>query len=213
MRKKIAIKCLFLDIGEVLLNDGWDHNARKRAAVKFKLNLDEINDRHHMVFETFEEGKLTLEEYLNLVVFNKKRSFTATEFQKFMFAQSKSYPEMIGLICKLKAKYGLKIVVVSNEERELNLYRIQKFKLAEFVDFFISSCFIHIRKPDADIFRFALDFAQVTVNQVIYIDNTQMFIEIAEGLGIRSVLHTDYKSTCKKLASFGLDLIKKGELL
>jgi len=39
---------------------------------------------------------------------------------------------------------------------------------------------------------------------VIYIDNTPMFVEFAEGLGIRSILHTDYKSTCAKLASLGL---------
>jgi len=31
-----------------------------------------------------------------------------------------------------------------------------------------------------------------------------MFIQIAEGLGIRSILLTDYRSTCEKLASFGL---------
>ena len=40
--------------------------------------------------------------------------------------------------------------------------------------------------------------------QVVYIENTPMFVQIAEGLGIRSILHTDYKSTCAKLASFGL---------
>jgi len=31
-----------------------------------------------------------------------------------------------------------------------------------------------------------------------------MFVRIAEGLGIRSILHTDYKSTCAKLALLGL---------
>jgi hypothetical protein len=50
--------------------------------------------------------------------------------------------------------------VVSNESREVNAYRIRKFKLDGFVDSFISSCFVHIRKPDADIFRLALDIAQ-----------------------------------------------------
>jgi len=77
-----------------------------------------------------------------------------------MFAQSLPYPEMIGLIAQLKVPHALKIVVVSNEARELNAYRIRKFKPGEFVDSFISSCFIHIRKPDADIFRLALDTAQ-----------------------------------------------------
>jgi putative hydrolase of the HAD superfamily len=31
-----------------------------------------------------------------------------------------------------------------------------------------------------------------------------MFVQIAEGLGIRSILHTDYESTRAKLASVGL---------
>ena len=121
-----------------------------------------------------------------------------------MFAQSKPYPEMIELVRKLKARYGLKIAVVSNEARELNAYRIRKFKLAGFVDFFVSSCFVHVRKPDADIFRLALDIAQVPARQVVYIENTPMFVQVAEGLGIRSILHTDYNSTCAKLASLGL---------
>ena len=117
-----------------------------------------------------------------------------------MFAQSKSYPEMIDMIARLKVRHGLKIAVVSNEARELNAHRIRKFKLGAFVDFFISSCFVHIRKPDADIFRLALDIAQVPARQVVYIENTPMFVEIAEGLGIRSILHTDYRSTCAQLA-------------
>ena len=121
-----------------------------------------------------------------------------------MFAQSKPYSEMIELVRKLKAKYGLKIAVVSNEARELNAYRIRKFKLDGFVDSFISSCFVHLRKPDADIFRLALDIAQAPARQIVYIENTPMFVQIAEGLGIRSILHTDYKSTCAKLASLGL---------
>ena len=123
-----------------------------------------------------------------------------------MFAQSKPYPELIELVRKLKAKYGLKIVVVSNEARELNTHRIKKFKLNTFVDSFISSCFVHVRKPDADIFRLALDIAQTPAGQIIYIENTPMFCQIAEGLGIRSILHTDYKATCAKLASFGLQI-------
>jgi putative hydrolase of the HAD superfamily len=121
-----------------------------------------------------------------------------------MCAQSKPCPEMIALIARLKTRYGLKIAAVSNEAREVNDYRIRKFKLAGFVDFFISSCFVGVRKPDADIYRLALDISQTPARQVLYIENTPMFVEIAEGLGIRSILHTDYKSTCAKLASLGL---------
>ena len=160
-----------------------------------------MEDRHGLNFATYEEGKLTLEDYLSRTVFYKERSFTHDQFREFMFAQSRAFPEMIELIRKLKIKYGLKIAVVSNEGRELNAYRISKYKLDGFVDFFVSSCFVHLRKPDADIFRLALDIAQVPTEQIIYIENTLMFAQIAEDLGIRSILHTDYLSTCEQLAS------------
>jgi putative hydrolase of the HAD superfamily len=204
MKKATTITCVFLDIGGVLLTDGWDRDARKRAAANFKLELAEMEDRHHLTFDTYEEGKLTLEEYLGRVVFYQKRPFTRDRFRRFMFAQSKPYPEMMELAARLKVRHGLKIAVVSNEGRELNAYRIRKFKLDGFVDFFVSSCFVHIRKPDADIFRLALDIAQTPARQVVYIENTPMFVQTAEGLGIRSILHTDYRSTCAKLVSFGL---------
>lgn len=204
MKRAIPVTTLFLDIGGVMLTNGWDHPARRKAAASFKLDLAEMDDRHHLIFGAYEEGKLTLEEYLAQVVFYKKRSFTRAQFRRFMFAQSKAYPKMIELFTKLKIQHGLKIVVVSNEARELNAHRIHKFKLNGLVDFFISSCFVHIRKPDADIFRFALDTAQVPARQVVYIENIPMFVQVAEGLGISSILHTDYKSTCAKLSSFGL---------
>lgn len=204
MQKTTPITCLFLDIGGVLLTNGWDHHARRRAATNFKLDFAEMDNRHHLNFATYEEGKVTLEEYLSRTVFYEDRSFTRDQFWEFMCAQSHSYPEMIELIAQLKSRYGLRIAVVSNEARELNAYRIRQFKLAALVDCFISSSFVHLRKPDVDIFRYARDITQTTPEQIVYIENTPMFVQIAEGLGIRSILHTDFKSTCGKLASFGL---------
>jgi len=208
MKKSNSITALFLDIGGVLLTDGWSHGASKLAAKIFNLDLKELNKRHTEVLDTYELGKLTLKEFLDRTVFYEKRSFTPAQFRKFMFAQSKPYPKMIELVRRLKTQYGLKIVVVSNEGRELNEYRIHKFKLDEFVDYFISSCFVRLRKPDADIFRVALDIVRIPANQVVYIENTPMFVQTAEGLGIRSILHAGYKSTCAKLASFGLEVVE-----
>jgi HAD superfamily hydrolase (TIGR01509 family) len=189
MQKAPAITCIFVDIGGVLLTDGWDRHARKRAATNFKLELADMEDRHHLMWDTHQEGKITLEEYLGWVVFYQKRPFTRAQFRHFMFAQSKPYPEMIELVTQLKVRHRLKIAVVSNEGRELNAYRIRKFNLNRFVDFFVSSCFVQLLKPDADIFRLALDIAQVPAEQVVFIDNTPMFVQIAESLGIRGVLH------------------------
>jgi putative hydrolase of the HAD superfamily len=203
MMKHPGITCVFVDVGGVLLTNGWDHHARRRAVAKFKLDWAEMEERHRLVFEIHEEGKLTFEEYLSLVVFYEKRPFTRAQFRRFMCEQSKPHPDMIAMLVQLKAQ-GLKIAVVSNESLELNAYRIRTFGLAKFVDSFISSCFVHLRKPDANIFRLALDIAQTPAHQVLYIENTPMFVQIAEGLGIRSILHRDCESTRARLVSLGL---------
>jgi putative hydrolase of the HAD superfamily len=204
MTSTTQIKTLFLDVGGVLLTNGWDHHARGRAAEHFALDYSAIEERHKLTFEIHEQDRLTFDEYLNLVIFWEKRTFTPAEFKQFMFEQSRPYPEMIALFQQLKAKYGLKVVVVSNESRGVNAYRIGKFNLDAFVDTFVSSCFVHLRKPDAEIFRLALDVAQTPASHVLFVDNTPMFVGIAEALGIRSILHVDYPSTAAKLASLGL---------
>ena len=204
MNKSIPVTTLFLDIGGVMLSNGWGHVSRRSAAHVFNLDFDEMDERHHVIQVTYEEGKITLSEYLKRVVFYQKRSFTIGQFREFMFSQSTPNIEMIEYIQRLKEKYHLKIAVVNNEGRELNEHRIKKFKLNQFVDFFISSCFVHFRKPDADIFRIAIDIAQVPVQHVVYIEDMQMFVDVASDLGIRSIHHKNYLSTAAELSLMGL---------
>ncbi|HEY2722860.1 MAG TPA: HAD family phosphatase [Chitinophagaceae bacterium] len=203
MKTKSAITTIFTDIGGVLLTNGWDHISRKKAIEIFKLDPNETEERHHLTFDTYEAGKITQDEYLNRVVFYRKRSFSREDFRKFMFNQSQLLPGMLALLTQLKRKYGLKIAVVSNEGRELAEYRIKKFMLNKLADFFIVSSFVHFRKPDTDIFKIALDTAQVLPRQVIYIEDRAMFVQVANTLGLRGLRHEDYNTTKSKLTEFG----------
>lgn len=200
------ITCLFLDIGNVLLTNGWGHESRFLAVDKFKLDKAEMEDRHKLTFDTYELGKITLDQYLDRCVFYEKRDFTHDDFKKFMFAQSKKLPQMKENMMLLKNKYNLKIAVVNNEGKELNEHRIKKFKLKELVDFFISSCFVHFRKPDEDIFQMALDVAQVNKNEIVYIDDRKMFVDIAKSLGLKGIHHVSMEDTFSHLAKMGLTL-------
>ncbi len=206
---EVPIKSLFLDIGGVLLTNGWDRQMRRHAVETFDLEGTEVDERHHLTFDTYEEGKLTLDEYLDRVIFYKPQPFTREDFKDYMFAQSKPYPDMIDLIKQLKNRHALKIVAVSNEGRELTIHRIRKFKLGEFVDFFISSCFVHVRKPDLDIYRFALDVAQIDAAQVAYIEDRQLFLDVAHVLGIWGIHHTGLDDTRNALAKLGLTVEEK----
>jgi hypothetical protein len=53
MKKADAITCLFVDIGGVLLTNGWDHQERKRAAANFKLHWEAMEERHRLAFDAY----------------------------------------------------------------------------------------------------------------------------------------------------------------
>jgi len=204
MTAKPQIDTMFLDIGGVLLTNGWDRQARRRAVDRFKLDFEQVDERHHLTFDTYEVGKLSLDEYLNRIVFYEKRPFTSEEFKEFMYAQSQPFDEMIALIGALRDSFGLRTVAVSNEGRELTEHRIRTFQLHRIFDAFVSSCFVHFRKPDADIFRLALDTSQACPERTVFIDDRAMFVEVARSLGIHGIHHVAPGATRRRLADLGL---------
>jgi putative hydrolase of the HAD superfamily len=202
-----SITTLFLDIGGVLLTNGWDRHARARACKAFGLDHAELDERHHLTFDTYEEGKLSLDAYLQRVVFYEPRAFTPEEFKQFMFDQTQPLQETIDLVRGLKGRHGLKVAAVSNEGRELTIYRIRQFDLGSVIDFFVASCFVHFRKPDPDIYRVALDISQSSPDNVAYIDDRPMFVQVAQELGLHGIHHTGAESTRSQLAALGLRAI------
>jgi putative hydrolase of the HAD superfamily len=198
------ISVLFLDIGGVLLTNGWDGDMRRDAAEKFGLDYDEMNERHNLIYETYECGLITLDEYLRRVIFHHKRTFTPEQFKKYMLSLSRPFNDSIEFFKRIAKSHHLKVIAVNNEGMELNDYRIREFHLGQLIEFFISSCFVHVRKPDERIYRLALDFVQVKPQQVLYIDDREFFAETASGLGINSIYHRDLEETKRTLADFGL---------
>lgn len=198
------ITSLFLDVGNVLLTNGWDRRMRKQACELFDIDYEEMNERHHLTFDAFEQGRMSLQDYLDRVVFYEPRSFTREQFWRFMLAQSKPFPEMIRLVRDLKARYRLKVATVSNEGRELTVYRMEQFGFTEFVDTFVASSFVHSRKPEPTIYQMALDLTQSRPEQTVYLDDRAMFVEVAESFGLHGIHHTGYESTRAALAELGL---------
>jgi putative hydrolase of the HAD superfamily len=203
---RMTVTHLFTDLGGVLLTNGWDRGLRKMVAARFGIDAAEMDERHHLTYDTYEAGKISLTEYLRRVVFWQPREFTQEQVVDFMLAQARCFPEMIELVKGIKERHRLKVVVVSNEGRELTADRIRRFGLREFVDFFIVSSYVHFRKPDEDIFRVALDVAQAAPGEVVYLDDRQMFVEVAGRMGMRAVWHREYESTRAALAELGLAL-------
>jgi putative hydrolase of the HAD superfamily len=196
------IKILFSDIGGVLLTNGWGHESRMAAAEKFKIDYEQMNILHNFIFNVYEIGKISLNDYLDTVIFNQQRDFTKEEFINFMYDQSQLLPDTLPWFIEWKRKHEhVKIISLNNEPRELNQFRIQKFKLHDFFDAFVTSCEVGMRKPDPGIYLLGLGIAQASPEECIYFDDRYMLVQAAKKTGIRAFHHTGFENTKKIMES------------
>lgn len=191
----LSVKIIFFDIGGVLLSNGWGHDSRKEAAKKFDLNFEEFDVLHDFIFNIYEIGKITLDDYLETTVFHQPRDFNKEEFKAFMFSCSLELPQLLPWLIHWKKSCGYTVFSLNNEGRELNTYRIEKFGLHRCFDGFISSCDVGMRKPDPGIYKLAMGIAHAKPEECVYFDDRLMLVNAAKRHGIQSFHHQNFEST------------------
>jgi len=196
------IRTLFWDVGGVLLTNAWDHEERDRAVAKFQLPKADFETRHKEVVPAFEEGKVTLDQYLDRTVFYQPKKFSKEEFKNYMFSLSQPKAEVLEFARALASQCLM--AAINNESREMNDYRINHFGLTRIFDLFVSSCYVGMRKPDEKIYRLALDLIQTAPDECCFIDDRPPYIEGAAKVGMRTVLMRDPAQLKKDLQALGV---------
>jgi putative hydrolase of the HAD superfamily len=199
----LSIRAIFWDVGGVLLSNAWDHTQRSEALAHFQLDEQEFHDRHEMLVSSFERGKITLDEYLDRTVFYRPRSFSREEFRDFMYSLSQPIPGVLQFAQSLADSGKYFMGTINNESRELNDYRIEKFGMRSIFRLFVSSCFVGLRKPEAGIYRLALETTQIPAEECCFIDDRALNLECAAKLGMNTI-------QMKTLEQLRADLAKSG---
>ncbi len=193
---------ILFDIGGVLLTNGWDHHERSVVAEQFHLNVTEFESHHAKAFEAWERGELSVDEYLDAVVFYEPRSFSREQFFTAICAQSKELPD--GAICILKelaASDKCLIGSLNNEARETHEFRVENFGLRQFLKFTFTSCYMGIRKPDPRIYSRALGILGMKPERVVFIDDRLENVAAAAAVGIRALRFTGADALRRELQS------------
>ena len=181
------IKTIFFDVGGVLLTNGWDHLAREKAADHFEYDYAISEARHQRVAQTFDEGRLSLDDYLKEVIFFRKRSFDSASFVRFMESRSQAHPKAIQTLRQLAGLNQYQLATINNESLHLNQYRIRTFGLDRCFSAFLSSCFLGITKPDKKIFREALRITQRSGPECLFVDDREENVTAARHCGLRAI--------------------------
>jgi putative hydrolase of the HAD superfamily len=179
---------IFFDIGGVLGSNGWDHEQRDLAIKRFKLDKEDFEWRHKEVVAEWEEGRITIDEYLEIAVFHTARPFARAEFIEFMYSQSVPNEASIAIARQLSREAGLTLMTLNNEAEELNRYRIEKFGISQIFEAFLSSCWLGVRKPIRRFYTRGLGIAHAEPATSLFIDDRQQNLISASSLGL-NVLH------------------------
>jgi putative hydrolase of the HAD superfamily len=182
-----SLPTLFFDVGGVLLTNGWDTAARKRAAETFGLDYPEFQTRHEMLKTAFETGRLSLDGYVRKAVFHRPRPFHGDDFKAFMFDQSKPLGETLEWVRALARSGHCRLYTLNNESRELHEYRVRTFQLDTVFSGFLTSCYLGQVKPDEGMYLSALGIAGCHKDEAVFIDDRELNVEPAEVLGLHGV--------------------------
>jgi putative hydrolase of the HAD superfamily len=200
------ISTILWDVGGVLLTNGWDHTERAAVLQHFGLDPAPFEERHEPANDPWEKGFITAEQYLLQTVFYQPRPFTPADFLQQMKDQSLLLPHgAMRILQDLAASEEVELAMLNNEARELNDYRIERFELGRYLDVFLSSCYVGLRKPDSRIFDLALDVLQRDADEVAFIDDRPGNCEAAEALGIHAICYHDEAQCVQALERLGLN--------
>jgi len=181
------IKHIFFDIGGVLGSNGWDREQRNAAVQHFGLPAEDFQWRHEEVAGEWEEGRITLDEYLDIAVFYTERKFSRQEFREFMCAQSIPHEETISIARALSKDPRYTLMTLNNESEELNIYRIEHFGISPLFEAFLSSCWLGVRKPFRRFYHRALGIAHADPASSLFIDDRPQNLMPATTLGMNVI--------------------------
>lgn len=201
-----SVPTLFFDVGGVLLTNGGDTGARKRAAERFGLDYPEFQTRHEMLKTAFETGRLSLGAYIQKAVFHHPRPFSPDDFSAFMRAQSQVLGETLDWVAKLAETRRCRLYTLNNESRELHEYRVKTFGLDRIFAGFLASCYLGQAKPDEAIYLNALGIAACDPQDAIFIDDRALNVEPAHALGLTAFQFTGLDPLRAELKSRGISL-------
>ena len=200
---KFACDLVLLDLGNVLIR--FDHAiiARKLSKLSRKPIFAIVPQFIRSgLGELFDEGKIPPEEFVSRVIRDLSLKVKPEEFISIwndIFAEN---PGMEEVVRDLKKKYPL-FVVSDTNALHFDFVR-ERYPILQYVDQFILSYQLGVRKPHPKIFEEALRGARTTADRTFFADDRKDIVEAAAYLGFQAFQFSDVESFKKELRRLNL---------
>lgn len=185
-----GIKNIIFDLGNVLLDVDFDKSI---DAFK-KLGISDSHERYSKAsqqgfFRDFEKGDISGEEFLSQLHSLTQNKVNEKNLLSAWNAMLGDFPEKrINLLKRLKSRYRLFLLsntnIIHYDIFTKKLRDQYGTSLSELLEKEYYSFDLHLRKPDPEIFKYALSNSGLIAHETLYIDDTLEHIESARQSGI-----------------------------
>lgn len=198
------IKAIVLDLGGVLID--LDVKACRKAFIEILgfYKIDELLDPCHQkgIYSDLEEGKISVEEFRNLVIKDSKLGLDPMDVDRCMEALLTGMdPAKVPYLYELASRYDIYALSNNNPIAMRRFHEIYKENGLDWKDVFRTeflSCEMKLLKPDPAIYREALRRIGLPAEEILFVDDSQSNVDAAASLGINSVRYvpgTDLRET------------------
>lgn len=191
---------LIIDFGGVMTTNLFD--AMRSFAVRESLPQESVVDlltsdeEGAHALAALERGDASQHEFE--VVIGKALGVSPEDLVPRILADLKPDPLMLTAIESIRAR-GNKVVVLSNTWGLEPHNPYEPYELDSRADAVIYSEVVHLRKPDPEIFRIAVESVNAQPQSCIFVDDVAHNLPSAEKMGMRVIHHVNSMATIKLL--------------
>lgn len=203
------IKTIIFDLGGVLLSDAIIYSKNEYTDFSETLKLTGINKelvkkiwRKH--WQKMKYGEEDIDSFWEEFSSYLKKGVSLDEVIETYNSQILIKMDIFEFVKKLKKKYLL--LALANESKKGIDFKINKFKLNNIFSKIYCSAYLHMAKPNKDIFEYVIKDSDINVDEVIFIDNQIENVNVAKKLGIKSILFRNLEQLKRDLTLLSINL-------
>jgi FMN phosphatase YigB (HAD superfamily) len=190
--EKNLIEVIFFDLGNVILPFNNYQIAEKLCRFSQKEEFQEpgkvfsyLFDLREGVINPFDMGMVSPREFFQYVRNHLGLSITFEQFIPIWTDIFVEDQEVSEIIRSLKGKWRLGLL--SNTDPLHFRYIVSTFPIVSALEKWILSYEVGFKKPDAQIFQKAIEWASVEPQKILFIDDTKGHVEASISLGMQGI--------------------------
>lgn len=197
----MTIKAVFFDLGGVIVRTEFQ-TPRQQLADRLGMDFDDL---YKLVFDSETSsrasvGEISSEEHWAFILKRLKRPASELEsIRTEFFAGDIVDRTLLDYIRSLRGKY--KTGLISNAWGDLRDFVVRE-KFEDAFDKMIISAEVGAMKPEAKIFRIALEQFGVSPNEAVFVDDVYANVQGCEKIGMKGIYFKDPETALKQLKSF-----------